>query len=74
MLVVHGDCDRFFPPEIAVDLYRQLPDAERCILPRTGHGVPRRRPACFRALALDFLELRRGRGDEGDAGGQIAGP
>jgi pimeloyl-ACP methyl ester carboxylesterase len=57
-LVVHGDRDRYFPVEVPVELYRLLPDAELCLLPRTGHGVQRERPEWFNAIVLDFLARR----------------
>jgi pimeloyl-ACP methyl ester carboxylesterase len=38
-LVIQGDRDRYFPVEIAVEMYRTLPDAELCVLPRCGHAV-----------------------------------
>jgi pimeloyl-ACP methyl ester carboxylesterase len=57
-LIVHGDRDRFFPVEVPTRLYRLLPDAELCLLPNTGHGVPRERPDWFNAVALDFLARR----------------
>ena len=59
-LVLHGDRDRFFPVEVATTLYRSLPDAELCILPDTGHGIPFERPTWLDAITLDFLERRYG--------------
>lgn len=40
-LVVQGDRDSFFGPEIAVDMFRSIPDSSLCIMPDTGH-VPNR--------------------------------
>lgn len=57
-LIVHGDRDQFFPVEVPAQLYRLLPNAELCLLPNTGHGVPRERPDWFNAVALDFLARR----------------
>ena len=57
-LIVHGDRDRLFPLEVPLALYRLLPDAELCVLPRTGHGVHGERPEWFRAIVLDFLAQR----------------
>jgi pimeloyl-ACP methyl ester carboxylesterase len=57
-LIVHGDRDPFFPVAIPAELYGLLPDAELCILPRTGHGPPMERPAWFNPIALDFLARR----------------
>jgi pimeloyl-ACP methyl ester carboxylesterase len=38
-LVVHGDRDRFFPVEIAVGIYRAIPDCALWIIP-DGEHVP----------------------------------
>jgi pimeloyl-ACP methyl ester carboxylesterase len=57
-LILHGDRDRFFPAELPVELYRLLPDAELCILPRTGHGIPGERPEWLTEIVLDFLGRR----------------
>ena len=57
-LIVHGDRDRIFPVEVALALYRLLPDAELCVLPQTGHGPPGERPEWFSAIVLDFLARR----------------
>jgi pimeloyl-ACP methyl ester carboxylesterase len=57
-LILHGDRDRFFPAEMPVELYRLLPDAELCILPNTGHGIPAERPELLTTLTLDFLSRR----------------
>lgn len=54
-LIVHGDRDRFFPVEIALDLYRFIPDAALWIVPY-GEHVPIYDPAVpFVATALRFL-------------------
>jgi pimeloyl-ACP methyl ester carboxylesterase len=55
-LIVHGDRDSFFPVEGALALHRLLPNAELCVLPRTGHSVERARQDWFNAIVLDFLE------------------
>jgi pimeloyl-ACP methyl ester carboxylesterase len=55
-LVVHGDRDRFFPAEIALTVYRSIPDAALWIVPGGDHvpiydpGVP------FVSTTLQFLE------------------
>ncbi|MEZ4451317.1 MAG: alpha/beta hydrolase [Nannocystaceae bacterium] len=57
-LVVHGDRDHFFPVEIAVELYRSIPDAALWILPG-GEHVPIFDPSVpFTATALRFLAGR----------------
>lgn len=57
-LIIHGDRDHFFPVAVPTELYRLLPDAELCILPRTGHVPPTERPEWFNAIVLDFLARR----------------
>jgi pimeloyl-ACP methyl ester carboxylesterase len=57
-LIVHGDRDHLYPAEIAVELYRLLPDAELCLLPQTGHPIQDERPAWFNEIVLDFLARR----------------
>ncbi len=55
-LVVHGDRDRFFPVEIAVSLYRSIPDAALWIIPGGDHA-PIYDPAVpFTSTALRFLD------------------
>lgn len=55
VLLIHGDRDWLFPIEIPVRLYRQLPQAELCILPNTDHLPPNEQPALFNEIALGFL-------------------
>jgi pimeloyl-ACP methyl ester carboxylesterase len=55
VLLVHGDRDHLFAPEIAVELYRQLDHAELCVLPNTGHWPAGEQPQAFNSLAHDFL-------------------
>lgn len=54
-MLVRGDRDHLFGPEIAVELYHKLPHAELCVLPNTGHWPPSEQPAVFNLLASDFL-------------------
>lgn len=56
VLVVHGDRDHLFDPEIAYRLYRKLPHAELCVLPNTGHWPPSEQPAVFNLHAAEFLQ------------------
>lgn len=59
-LVVHGDRDNFFPVEIAVQLYRAIPEAALWIVPG-GEHVPIYDPMVpFTETALKFLEERLG--------------
>ncbi|MHB1279576.1 MAG: alpha/beta fold hydrolase, partial [Bacteroidia bacterium] len=55
-LIVHGDRDNFFPVEIAVSMYRSIPDAALWVIPDGDH-VPIYDPAVpFTAAALRFLD------------------
>ena len=36
-LIIHGDRDRFFPVEIAVEMYRSIPKSSLWIVPNGGH-------------------------------------
>jgi len=57
-LVVHGDRDNFFPVEIAVGLFRSIPNAALWIVPGGDH-VPILDPAVpFASTALRFLDAR----------------
>lgn len=54
-LVVYGDRDPFFPVEIAISMYRAIPDAGLWIVPHGGH-VPVYDPAiAFAERAAAFL-------------------
>ena len=55
-LIVHGDRDPLYPVELAVELYRSIPNAALWIVPNGGHG-PIFGPAAstFRATALAHL-------------------
>lgn len=56
-LLIHGDRDPLFPPEIALAMYRQLPDAYLWLLPNSGHEtIFAIDPKFFRANALGFLQ------------------
>lgn len=58
VLIVHGDRDHNFSPELAFKFYRLLPDAELCILPNTGHWPPSEQPDAFNLLLRGFLKRR----------------
>lgn len=57
-LIIHGDRDRFFPVQIPTALFERLPEAELCILPRTGHFPQADRPEWFQQIVLEFLGRR----------------
>jgi pimeloyl-ACP methyl ester carboxylesterase len=58
VLVMTGDHD-VIPIEHTVELYRQLPRAQLCILPATGHATMQDRPDEFDRLTREFLEDAR---------------
>ncbi len=39
VLIVHGDRDRFFPVDLAVDMHRTLANSRLCVLPDCGHFI-----------------------------------
>lgn len=55
-LVVHGDRDRFFPVEIAVSIYRSIPDAALWIIPGGEHAPIYDPTVPFTSTALRFLD------------------
>jgi pimeloyl-ACP methyl ester carboxylesterase len=55
ILVVHGDRDHRFAPEIACALYRELLSAELCVLPNIGQWLPTEQSETLNLLAADFL-------------------
>jgi pimeloyl-ACP methyl ester carboxylesterase len=59
-LIVHGDRDWLFPVAVPAGLYGLLPDAELCILPKTGHVPPVERTEWFNAIVMEFLGRRVG--------------
>ena len=55
-LIVHGDRDRFFPAEMAMELYRGIPISQLWIVPNGGHADFLRDPVlAFIAAATRFL-------------------
>lgn len=54
-LVVHGDCDRFFPVEIPVSLSRSIPEAALWIIPGGEHAPIYDPIVPFASTALRFL-------------------
>jgi pimeloyl-ACP methyl ester carboxylesterase len=56
-LLIHGDRDEHFPVQLAVEIYKAIPDAYLWVVPNAGH-VPIRneRAALFDQIALEFLQ------------------
>jgi len=60
-LIVHGDRDNFFPVEIAVDMYRSIPDSALWIIPGGDHVPIYDSRIPFTTAALQFLDESAGR-------------
>jgi pimeloyl-ACP methyl ester carboxylesterase len=59
VLVLAGDRDEFVPIELAVSLYRALPDAELAVCPHLSHDGPTpERAPLFASLIRDFAHRR----------------
>jgi pimeloyl-ACP methyl ester carboxylesterase len=58
VLVMSGDHD-VIPLEETLEIYRQLPHGQLCILPATGHSTMQERPDEFNRLTRQFLEDAR---------------
>lgn len=57
-LIVHGDRDRLYPVELAVELFRGIPRSALWVIPGGGHGaIFGERAAQFRSEALAHLSL-----------------
>ncbi|MGE3508791.1 MAG: alpha/beta fold hydrolase [Vicinamibacterales bacterium] len=57
-LIVHGDRDPLYPVELALELYRSIPDAALWVVPHGGHGP------IFGALAPEFARVALAHLDE----------
>jgi len=55
VLVILGQNDDFFRPEVAMTLAETLPRGEIAVIPGASHLAFRERPEIFAALVLDFL-------------------
>jgi len=55
-LIVHGDRDPLYPVELAVELFRSIPNAQLCVVPNGGHGpIFGEQAAAFVKTATLFL-------------------
>lgn len=82
-LVVTGDRDVFVPVDHAVAFYRQLPEAQLCIVPDCGHQAMVLRPRVFGDVAEQFYRstaavaterATAGRSPQGSGGGPRRAP
>ena len=55
-LVVSGDEDTVYPPEMARDVARRIPGAELVMIKGAGHLVNLERPGRFNEVVMDFIE------------------
>jgi 3-oxoadipate enol-lactonase len=55
-LVVAGDEDTVYPPELARDVARRIPGAELVMIKGAGHLVNLERPGRFNEVVMDFIE------------------
>lgn len=58
VLLIHGDRDEYFPVEIAVELYRLLPNAALCIIPQAGHLPNSEHAGAWNATVRAFYDSR----------------
>jgi len=57
-LIVHGDRDPLYPVELAIELYRSIPNASLWVVPNGGHGpIYGDQAAVFVKVATSFLAL-----------------
>jgi len=55
-LVVAGDEDTVYPPQLARDVARRIPGAELVMIKGAGHLVNLERPGRFNEVVMDFIE------------------
>ncbi len=55
-LVVAGDEDTVYPPDLARDVARRIPGAELVMIKGAGHLVNLERPGRFNEVLMDFIE------------------
>lgn len=57
-LIVHGDRDQLYPVELALEMYRAIPDARLWIVPGRGHGAAFEEAETFVRVARSFLRTQ----------------
>ena len=60
-LVIAGEEDTVYPPELAREMARRIPGAELLMLERTGHLANLEQPERFNQVVFDFLSRHPGR-------------
>jgi len=58
-LVIAGEEDSVYPPQLAREMARRIPGAELVIFERTGHLANLEQPAHFNQVVFDFLARHR---------------
>ena len=60
-LIVHGDRDPLYPVELALEMYRAIPESQLWVVPNGGHGpIFGEQAAAFRTAAQSFVSVRAG--------------
>ena len=60
-LVIAGEEDTVYPPELAVEMARRIPGAELLMLERTGHLANLEQPDRFNKAVFDFVSRHSAR-------------
>ena len=60
-LIIAGEEDTVYPPELARDMARRIPGAELLMLEGTGHLANLEQPERFNSAVLDFLRKQDNR-------------
>jgi 3-oxoadipate enol-lactonase len=60
-LIIAGEEDTVYPPELAREMARRIPGAELVMFERTGHLANLEEPDRFNKLVLDFLSQHSAR-------------
>ena len=59
-LIIAGEEDTVYPPELARDMAKRIPGAELLMFERTGHLANLEQPERFNKVVLDFLSRHEG--------------
>ena len=58
-LIVHGDRDPFFPVDIALSIYRSIPNSALWVIPNGDHVPIYDSIIEFLSITLDFIDGQR---------------
>ncbi len=65
-LVITSDEDRLYPPALALDMARRMPQSQLEVIKRAGHLSNLEQPEAFNRLVLTFLDRRFAAGPVSD--------